>query len=171
MSPRAPPHAPSTCWLTPSARPQPSPIEGLGLFAQAPIGRGAVVLSFGGRVIDDDQLAALQPPYSSLTLTEGWHLLLDPAHPVRYVNHACDPTLWLRDATTVIARRDIAGGAELTLDYATLTGAETWSMACACGAGGCRGRITGGDWRRRDLQARYGRRWSPTLLARIEAIS
>ncbi|MFC4117486.1 hypothetical protein [Nonomuraea zeae] len=58
----------------------------------------------GGQLINDETLATLTPPYSSLTVEEGVHLLLDPAHPVRYGNHSCEPNLWHRDATTVIAR-------------------------------------------------------------------
>ena len=156
------------CWLTPRARVRASAIEGLGLFATAPIAAGDVVIRLGGRLIDDAALAALHPPYCSVMLDEGVHLLIDPAHPVRYGNHGCDPNLWHLDAVTVAARRDIAAEEELTVDYATHTGAEDWSMACACGRPSCRGRVTGADWRRADLRAAYGDHWSPALLRRIE---
>jgi SET domain-containing protein len=163
----APPPVAGASWLASRAEVRPSPIAGRGLFATAPIAAGEVVLKFGGRLIDDAQLAALQPPYSSLAVADGWHLLLDPDHPACFANHACDPNLWLRDATTATARRDIGEGAELTLDYATLTGVETWTMDCACGAQACRGRVTGADWRRPDLQRAYGAHWTPPLLAKI----
>ncbi|MEV4109426.1 SET domain-containing protein [Nonomuraea sp. NPDC049695] len=157
------------CWLTPSAEPRLSPIEGTGLFAIERIRQDEVVMRFGGRVISDEALARLTPPYSSLTVEEGVHLLLDPAHPVRYGNHSCDPNLWHRDATTVIARRDIGPGEELTIDYATLTGVEAWSMACRCDTPVCRRVVTGNDWRLSRLQATYGTHWSPPLLERIKA--
>ncbi|HEY5008022.1 MAG TPA: SET domain-containing protein-lysine N-methyltransferase [Caulobacteraceae bacterium] len=155
------------CWLTPNASVRPSTIEGLGLFATAPIAAGEVVIRLGGELIDDAALAALQPPYSSVMLDEGVHLLIDPAHPVRYGNHGCDPNLWHEDAVTVTARRDIVAGEELTIDYATHTGLEDWSMVCRCGRPTCRGRVTGADWRRADLRAAYGRHWTPALLRRI----
>jgi hypothetical protein len=158
----------SQCWLTPSASARASAIEGLGLFVAEPIAAGDVVIRLGGRVIDGVALAALQPPYSSVVLDEGVHLLIDPAHPVRYGNHGCDPNLWHLDAVTVAARRDIAAGEELTIDYATHTGMEDWSMACLCGRPNCRGRVTGADWRRADLRAAYGDHWTPVLLRRIE---
>ncbi|MGW2160962.1 hypothetical protein [Nonomuraea sp. NPDC001699] len=92
--------------LSPSAVARPSAIHGTGLFAVRPISRDEPVMRLGGQVIDDDALASLPPPYNSLTVGEGVHLLLDPDHPVRFGNHSCDPTLWHLDATTVAARRD-----------------------------------------------------------------
>jgi hypothetical protein len=160
---------PAECWLTPSAEVMPSPIEGLGLFAVRPIAAGKVVMRLGGEVIDDAALAALTAPYSSVALAEGAHLLIDPAHPVRYGNHGCDPNLWQQDALTVVARRAIAAGDELTVDYATQTGTEAWRMVCRCGAPACRGEITGADWRLPQLQAAYGDHWTPMLLRRMRA--
>lgn len=158
---------PLHCWLTPSAEPLPSPIEGLGLFATAAIAAGDVVMRLGGKLIDDAALAALAPPYSSVAIDDNAHLLIDPAHPVRYGNHSCEPNLWHVDAVTLEARRDIAVGEELTIDYATHTGVEDWVMDCHCGAPSCRGRVTGADWRRHDLQLRYGDHWTPLLRRRI----
>ncbi|MFI7616092.1 SET domain-containing protein [Nonomuraea terrae] len=158
----------STCWLTPSAVSGPSTIHGTGLFAVAPIRREEVVMRFGGQVIDDAALARLATPYSSLTVAEGVHLLLDVDHPVSHGNHSCDPNLWHRDATTVVARRAVAPGEELTIDYATHTGVESWSMECRCGAGLCRGVVSGRDWRLPRLRAAYAEHWSPPLLARIK---
>ncbi|GLZ41356.1 SET domain-containing protein-lysine N-methyltransferase [Actinokineospora sp. NBRC 105648] len=158
------------CELSPAVRVGDSAIEGLGLFARAPIATGEVVERLGGQVIDDAELAALTPPYSSLTVAPGVHLLIDPAHPVRYGNHSCAPNLWHADATTVVARRDIAAGEELTIDYATHTGVESWSMVCRCAAAGCRGTITGADWRSPELRRVYGDHWSPVLLDRIRAL-
>ena len=163
----ATPAYPTRCWLTPKAQVHPSAIEGLGLFAITPISAGEVVMRLGGQLIDDAALARLSPPYSSLTVGNGLHLLLDPAHPVRYGNHSCDPSLWHADATTVVARRHINPGQELTIDYATHTGIETWTMTCHCGSAICRGAVTGRDWQLPHLQRAYGHHWSPPLLDRI----
>ncbi|WP_433251180.1 SET domain-containing protein [Streptosporangium sp. CA-135522] len=158
---------PTECWLTPSAEVRPSPIEGLGLFATAEISRGDVVMRLGGRVIDDATLAGLTPPYSSLTVEDGVHLLIDPAHPVRYGNHSCDPNLWHDDSTTVVARRPVMPGEELSLDYATHSGVETWTMSCRCPSALCRGTVTGADWRLARLQSAYGDHWVTPLSRRI----
>jgi hypothetical protein len=130
-----------------------------------------VVLILGGQVIDGEALARLTPPYSSVTLGEDRHLLMDdPEHPARYGNHSCDPNLWHLDAVTIAARRDLAPGDEATLDYATHTAVESWSMPCACSTALCRGVITGADWRLAGLQARYAGHWTPLLQARIDAL-
>ena len=70
-----------TSWLSPRLQPRPSRIEGLGLFAVAPIDAGEVVIRLGGRVIDGEALAALTPPYSSVALGKDRHLLMDPRPP------------------------------------------------------------------------------------------
>ncbi|MDT0317468.1 SET domain-containing protein [Streptomyces millisiae] len=103
----------------------------------------------------------------SITVGDGW--LIDPAEPVRYGNHSCEPNLWHVDAFTLVARRDIAVGEELTSDYATHTGVDGWAMDCRCGSRRCRGRVTGRDWRLSALRAAYGRHWIPPLLDRIDA--
>lgn len=157
----------SECWLSPAAEVRVSPIEGHGLFAVRDIPAGEPVMRLGGQIIDDAALASLTPPYSSLCVGEGAHILIDPAHPVRYGNHCCDPNLWHEDATTVVARRPISEGEELTIDYATHTISPQWSMHCRCGSSQCRGTVSGEDWRQPDLQARYGSHWTPPLLAAI----
>src|SRR5262245_56423674 len=101
------PAYPIHCWLTPHARVGPSTIQGKGLFATTELHAGDLVMQLGGQLIDDATLATLTPPYSSLTVDHGLHLLLDPAHPVRYGNHSCNPNLWHADAVAVVARRDV----------------------------------------------------------------
>ncbi|MEU8624763.1 SET domain-containing protein [Streptomyces sp. NPDC048669] len=162
---------PTASWLLPTAEIRSSPIEGKGLYATTDIPAGTVVMRLGGALIDDMALAALTPPYSSLTVEPGGHLLLDPAHPVRYGNHSCDPTLWHADATTLTARRPLSPGEELTVDYATHTGYEPWTMTCRCGTTACRDTITGADWRLPNLQHAYAGHWSPPLRDRIRALA
>ena len=82
------------------------------------------------------------------------------------LNHSCDPNLGWAGERTLVALRDIAAGDELTVDYATMTVAP-WEMDCRCGSAGCRGVVTGDDWRRPDLQERYAGRFSPFINARI----
>ena len=73
----------------------------------------------------------------------------------RPINHSCDPNTWL-DGLDVVARRPIAAGEELTMDYATFCGPAMQSFACACGAAGCRGVVTGQDHLLPEIRERYG---------------
>ncbi|MFI7689701.1 SET domain-containing protein [Nonomuraea sp. NPDC049655] len=157
---------PPQSWLTPHAHATPSPIHGTGLFAREHIHEGEIVMRLGGHLIDNHTLATLTPPYSSLTVEENLHLLLDPDHPARYGNHSCEPNLWHTDATTLTARTPITPGQELTIDYATHSGLATWSMTCHCATPSCRETVTGDDWRLPHLQLTYGTHWSPPLLNR-----
>lgn len=164
---------PRQSWLDPRVVVRASRIEGHGLFAAAPIRAGDVVAVIGGDPIDDATLADVAAsgwPYSSITVADGVHLLLDPDHPIRYGNHGCTPNLWLSDATAMAARRDIAEGEELTQDYAVYTGVESWRMPCRCGSLECREVVTGQDWQLPRLRQAYGDRWSPPLLAKIRRL-
>jgi len=156
--------------LDPRIEVRPSRIEGRGLFATAPIAAGEVVAVIGGRVYRDADRGGLGPSdHSSVAIEEGVNLVQAADDPLQYGNHSCDPNLWLVDEVTVAARRDVDAGEELTVDYAIQSGYEAWSMPCACGSAGCRGTVTGRDWRVPELQRRYAGHWSPFLERRIEA--
>lgn len=155
-------------WLHPAIEVRDSPIHGRGLFAQEAISEGTVVIEIKGVPIDDAQLRDLTPPYSSVGLGDGSHLLVQADDPVRFGNHSCDPNLWMDGAVREITRRPIAVGEELTVDYATQTTDRSWTMLCRCGSSLCRLLITGEDWRRPELQLRHGDHWTPELLRRRE---
>ena len=67
--------------------------------------------------------------------------------PDRHVNHSCDPNAYLvyvEGGCWLVARRDIAQGEEITIDYAiNLVNGSAWP--CNCGAKRCR-RIVVGDF-------------------------
>jgi hypothetical protein len=173
-----PPEPELECWLHSGVGIGPSPIAQLGLFARVDIAPGTAVSRLGGRLVTSTELqqlfadAAERPghPYvDSITVGEDLHLVVPPGQPNHYGNHSCDPNLWWADAYTLIARRPLAPGEEVTSDYGTSTGTADFEMTCSCGSSLCRGVITGEDWRRPELQARYGDHWIPALLARIHA--
>jgi uncharacterized protein len=164
------------CWLHPDVAIGPSSIAQLGLVARASVAPGTVVSRLGGRLVTGRELqqifseAAERPdhPYvDTITVGEDLHLVLPPGQPNHYGNHSCDPNLWWADAFTLVARRPIVAGEEVTSDYATSSGVADFVMACSCGSPLCRGVITGEDWRRPELQVRYGDHWVPVLLDRI----
>ena len=103
-----------------------SAIEGTGPYARAPIRAGEVVFVWGGgRVISTAELRAIAASgkrYSSAAIGEDEHIVWDvvdaDAGGPGGANHSCDPNLWMQNERTVCARRDIAAGEELTMDYA-----------------------------------------------------
>jgi hypothetical protein len=163
------------CWLHPGVEVCDSPIEGRGLFARQPIAAGTVVSRLGGRLVSWAELSRLiadpeQPYVDTIAVSETEHLVLPPRRPNGYGNHGCDPNLWWVGPYELAARRAIAAGEELTNDYATSTADPAFTMDCTCGSHLCRGTVTGADWRRADLRARYGEHWIPMLLARIAGL-
>ncbi len=71
------------------------------------------------------------------------------------LNHACDPNAWLH-GLDLVARRAIAAGEEITVDYATFAGADARAFRCRCGAADCRGTIGGAGEDAAALRERYG---------------
>ena len=85
------------------------------------------------------------------------------------INHSCLPNCGMRNATQLIAMREIAVGEELTYDYATSDTSDYDEFECACGSDNCRGRVSGNDWKLPDLQSRYQNMFSPYVQRKIQA--
>ncbi len=83
-----------------------------------------------------------------------------------FFNHSCNPNVGVRGEITFVAMRNIKPGEELTIDYAMIDD-DNYKMKCNCGAENCRKVITGKDWKRRDLQRKYGQYFSKFLLEKI----
>jgi hypothetical protein len=73
----------------------------------------------------------------------------------------------LLDSVTCVAIRDIKKGKEVVGDYAfwrtTSPNQGKIFFGCNCGSRNCRGSIRIDDWKRKDLQKRYGRYFSPYI--------
>ncbi len=157
-------------WYDPRAEVRPSSIHGMGMFARQPIPEGEIVVRMGGTVMTEGEFRAYIATvsrYNAVQIGEETHLVEVPTA-VGGMNHSCDANLWMSDEVTVVARRDIAAGEELTQDYALYTASPTWTLKpCRCGIPMCRHRITGNDWRRSDVQERYRDHFSTFLNERI----
>ena len=162
---------PSDPWVHEAVVVGDSPIAGRGLFALTTLEEGTVVIRLSGRLVGTEELRRLigtsEHYVDTLTVFEDVHLVLPPATVVHYGNHCCDPNLWHLGPYEIAARRQVRAGEELTVDYATQSGAPGFSMRCCCAAADCRGEVTSEDWRRADLQARYAGHWVPALEERI----
>lgn len=162
-------------WSDARVRGGASAIEGSGLYAAADIRSGETLFIWGGgTIISDAELrgvAASGRRYSSAAIGEDQHILWSSQDAAAGgpggINHCCDSNLWMLDERTVCARRDIAAGEELTLDYALVSVAPEWRMECRCGSPLCRRIVTGNDWQLPALQERYAGHFSPFINARI----
>lgn len=148
---------------------------GRGLYATAPIAAGETVVVFGGAVVRRAQLDAT-PGAQAIQIDDDLFLMsrareLGGADAGEHVNHACEPNCGFLGNVVLVAMRDIAGGEELTFDYAMSDGCDYDEFECACGRPGCRRKVTGNDWMRPELQRRYRGWFSPYLARRIARLT
>lgn len=157
---------------------QKSQTQGVGLFAIAPISKGETVIVWGGGIVVTNEefergfARGLYQPESGIHFDEDhmWtQLATDPDPEDAAINHSCDPNLWFENGWSLVARRDIAKGEEITFDYAT---GETWPMhsECACGAKNCRHRITGKEWQNSDFKEKYKDHFNPYIQGLIDGL-
>jgi len=160
-------------WLDPRLALRQSSIHGKGLVATQTFRVDEVVIVFGGTLFSKEDVAAGKANNRTLMQVDEDLWLGDPAnHPLGedyFLNHSCDPSLWITGDATLTARRKIDPGDEVTMDYATHFADPAWTMknTCNCGAPLCRRVITGRDWTLKGLQERYRGHFTPLLNKRI----
>lgn len=144
-----------------------------GIFASQPIKSGEVVAVWGGEIVMSQDLIRLplEKQRIGVQVEEGLYLI--PAHegPGDWVNHSCEPNAGMNGQIAVVARRDIAPGEEVCIDYAMVDCTPYDEFECLCGAPTCRGYITGNDWRQPELQNRYEGYFSSYLQRRIARLT
>jgi hypothetical protein len=165
-------------WINPKLVGGPSKIHGDGVFTTAPIARGEPLMEFGGKMIGRSETeSGLYRECSVWLVAEDTYLALpitdsEPSLDEN-LNHSCNANAWLADEVTLVARRDIAAGEEVTLDQGTWNFEEaeyTWDNAeCGCGASDdCRSRLTKDDWKRTDVRQRYRGHFHPLVQRMID---
>jgi SET domain-containing protein len=159
-------------YISPKAAVQASQIHGRGLFAKAPIAKGEIVCIKGGHIFNCKTLREIQKALGPAEIQIGEDFFIGPLTEegregsMIFSNHSCAPNIGVQGQIVFVAMRDIQAGEELTHDWAT-TDDDDYEMACHCGASNCRKVITGQDWRRKDLQEKYGNYMSWYLLEKI----
>ena len=166
-------------WVDPRQEFQVSPTQGVGSFARAPIRKGEVLEVVGGDLMDEEEFRAFvreTPRFNAIQVDESLHLVerfeVTKRRAGGSLNHSCDSNLWMADEVTLVARRDVAAGEELTVDYALFTAQPGWKLdrPCRCGASDCRREVTGSDWRLARVQERYYPHFSPFINRRIDRL-
>ena len=150
-----------------------SKIHGRGLFATANIAKDEIVAVKGGHIISREQLREkVTPLLGPVEIQIDDDLFIAPVTDeeregsMLYTNHSCDPNLGMLGHVTFVAIRDICAEEELTHDWA-MTDDDDYSVACNCGVPNCRKILSGKDWQRPELQARYAGYFSEYLAKKI----
>lgn len=150
-----------------------SAIHGRAVFAREPIAKGELVFIKHGHLVDTctaNELEKILGDYC-VQIERDWHLCPRNQEEIEdtamFINHSCDPNLGVSGQVSFVSLRAIEEGEELTYDYATTT-TDFYKLECKCGSTLCRGLITHNDWKRSDLQERYGKHFSSYILSMIE---
>ena len=131
------------------------PTGGYGLFADRSIGVGETIIRFEEaphtlvtrRHVEEnwsERERTWFDAYAWPLTDEVWVTWDEDPEEWKPVSHSCDPNAWL-SGLDVVARRPIAVGEEVTLDYATFYNENMTSFDCSCGSPECRGVIRGTD--------------------------
>jgi hypothetical protein len=114
----------SRTWVNLKLKAGKSPIHGDGVFAVEKILKGEKVMEFGGELISKEEAFSGNYRSRSVWIVDTDHYLAipksDPSEVLdENLNHSCDANTWLIDEVTIIAKRDIEIGEEITLDQGT----------------------------------------------------
>jgi uncharacterized protein len=161
-------------YFSPKVEKRTSAIHGRGLFAKSAISKGEIAVIKGGYVLTKAQRDAIakETGPSDIQISEG--LFVGPSTAAEreggmmHLNHSCEPNLGMQGQIVFVALRDIEQNEELTLDYAMMDD-EPDEMRCSCGAGSCRGTISGFDWKKPEIQKKYDGYFSWFIQRRIDA--
>ena len=146
---------------------------GNAVYASQPVEKDELLAVWGGRVATLAEVLALTPEQQGHTIQVFDELYLAPIdmeEPADCINHSCDPNAGICGQISLVAMRDIAVNEEITFDYAMADSSSFDEFDCACGAATCRGRVSGSDWQRPELWARYDGYFSTYLQARIDQL-
>ena len=158
-------------WLTPKAQMRQTPGKGSGSFAIEKIAKGELVASFGGFVVEQQDLKdySTDRVARSLQLDQGNYLLSGSVpESGDMINHSCEPNCGAFGTSSVIAMIDIEIGEELTFDYSMTDSSQYDEFKCFCGEESCRGKITSKDWQDPFLQSKYNNYFSSFIIKLIE---
>ncbi len=172
---KAKPKYPEKDWLSPKIEFRSSPTHGKGMFAKKPIKKGEVVMMWGGPyIVKSEVQKAKEAGKLVIQLDENLFSVDERGECITYfINHSCDPNVWMDDAVKFSARRNISKDEELTIDYMLFEDDENKiaSWDCDCASKLCRKKITGKDWRLPELQKKYNSHFSPLINKKIERLN
>ena len=126
----------SEVWASPSLEIRTDGAGGLGVFAQASVEPGEVLVGLAHRFVTERDRHTIQ---LGDDLHQAFTNEMDD-----YVNHSCDPNAVLDfERLELVAVRPIAAGEEVSTNYLTFEWEMVEPFACRCGASRCLGEIRG----------------------------
>lgn len=116
-----------------------STVAGKGLFTAVHITAKSIIFRFEGERIYHDYTPefALEGANWIGVGDREW-LIPEADDPVLFLNHSCNPNVFITRNLEVISARDIPANAELLLDYSSTELDPFWKMNCNCGSADCR---------------------------------
>ncbi|AXJ96103.1 MULTISPECIES: SET domain-containing protein [unclassified Sphingomonas] len=118
---------------------------GKAVFAMQGFAAGETMLRFSGPTVPATRVPGRLSGAADRFLQIARDRYMGPSGRIDdLINHSCAPNAGLRftdDGVFLVALATIESGEEVAWDYSTTLADGDWSMACACGAPGCRGRI------------------------------
>lgn len=161
-------------WVSDKLEVRNSNIHGKGVFTKEFISKGEVVVIWGGEIVTVEEFQnGKGQKHTNVGIDDNLYLVTSNSNEMTtddFMNHSCDPNLWLDDEVTLSAMRDIQANEELYFDYAIELIDESYIMKnpCYCSAVNCRKTITGNDWKIIELQNSHQNHFAPFILKRIQ---
>lgn len=132
-------------WINPNTEVVESNVHGLCRRATANIKKDSVIFIAGGIAINTQETKW----YKGLLIDKDYVLDLPPGSEYEaFVNHSCDPNVYIDGQIVFRALRDIEAMEFLNVDYGTFFLTKKNPIdPCNCGSTNCRGKVTGEDYK------------------------
>lgn len=159
-------------WVNPKLKAGKSKIHADGVFANEKISGGEKVMEFGGELISKTEAVSGNYRSRSVWIVDTDRYLALPKSDIKEsldenINHSCDANTWLVDEVTIVAKRNIEAGEEITLDQGTWNFEDSSytdnKESCSCGEKDCRKVLTKNDWKISSVQERYSGHFHPMI--------
>ena len=116
-----------------------SAIAGRGLFTAKTIEPGECILRFEGERISHEYTPEFAKIGSNwIGVGDREWIIPSSESPVLFLNHCCEPNVFINEQQEVIAAQVITAHSELLLDYSSTELDPFWTMRCTCNHPTCR---------------------------------
>lgn len=130
-------------------------------------------LPWGGHILTREQVFSSSVINSYLPIDDDYLIGAknqeEEASIKLYNNHSCNPNCGIRGEITFVAMTNIYKNSELTIDYCMVDN-EDYAIDCNCGSLNCRKRVTGFDWKNKELQQKYKGYFTRYLQSKIDKL-